>query len=388
LKFEHEKIVMKHYNVYRPFGAFRLLLAALVVCQHYLADLAPEPLAGASLPYAFGSIAVMVFFALSGFVISEAADQVYEGRPLAFLANRVLRIAPHFLLAVIVSMVLCGVFDVMGTLRITRHETFAPEIALTLKNISLNLLGFLPGADRFISFNFLVPAWAIRVEMTFYGLFALAMCLSLMGSRLGTARSVFSTGLGIAALVAPVAILATFGKAPPMFQYAPYFVYGCALYLVSAKSSRKAVIVMGASLIGVVWQFQSLPVRSAALGFDRAVTAEGLALAALMALMTLLAFSRFPKVERLDRFFGNLTFPLYMTHINAMIFVLSTTVGYSYAGLAAGLSLAVALTFLSRALVDPAVDRLRDAVRGRSLDRPAIPARVFVAHGPKADLAS
>jgi peptidoglycan/LPS O-acetylase OafA/YrhL len=77
---------------YRYFGSFRLLLAMLVMEQHFVADLAPAPLAIALAPYAFGNVAVLVFFALSGFVITEAVDSIYRGRPGAFLTNRLLRI--------------------------------------------------------------------------------------------------------------------------------------------------------------------------------------------------------------------------------------------------------------------------------------------------------
>jgi hypothetical protein len=64
---------------YRYFGGFRLVLAALVMIQHFAADLAPAPLAAALAPYAVGSMAVLAFFALSGFV-SEFPLVVVAGR--------------------------------------------------------------------------------------------------------------------------------------------------------------------------------------------------------------------------------------------------------------------------------------------------------------------
>src|ERR1700712_3911845 len=84
---------------YRYFGTFRLVLATLVMTQHFAADLAPEPLAVAMAPYTVGNVAVLVFFALSGFVITEAVDSVYRRRPGPFLTHRLLRIVPHFLVA-------------------------------------------------------------------------------------------------------------------------------------------------------------------------------------------------------------------------------------------------------------------------------------------------
>src|SRR5947209_2601884 len=99
---------------YRYFGGLRLVLAALVMLQHFAADLAPVPLARAVAPYAVGSMAVLAFFALSGFVITEAVDRVYRDRPGAFLANRLLRIGPHFVLAVALSILAHEFFRFTG----------------------------------------------------------------------------------------------------------------------------------------------------------------------------------------------------------------------------------------------------------------------------------
>ena len=68
---------------YRPFGAFRLLLAGLVVFQHFTANAAPAWWHDRFIGLSPGSAAVLVFFAMSGFVIGEAADRIYHARPEA-----------------------------------------------------------------------------------------------------------------------------------------------------------------------------------------------------------------------------------------------------------------------------------------------------------------
>src|SRR4051812_15055840 len=124
---------------YRYFGAFRLLLAGLVMFQHFAADLAPEDFARLCMPYDVGNTAVLVFFALSGFVIIEAADQVYGGKPLAFMANRLLRIMPHFILAVALSMLLHYVFAVTEGERLWRSQPgFLFDVVFAPANILLN----------------------------------------------------------------------------------------------------------------------------------------------------------------------------------------------------------------------------------------------------------
>ena len=109
-----ERVTEATPYAYRHFGSFRLLLASLVMFHHYSQDLAPEPFPRRSIPFQLGSIAVLAFFALSGFVITEAVDRVYSGKPIAFISNRVLRIVPHFVLAVAVSVLLHKLFVVEG----------------------------------------------------------------------------------------------------------------------------------------------------------------------------------------------------------------------------------------------------------------------------------
>ena len=363
-------LAMQAILTYRPFGGFRLLLATLVVLQHYFANLAPEPFATASSPFAAGTIAVTIFFALSGFVISEAADQVYRDRPAAFFANRLLRILPHFLLAVAASMLICFVFNSLGTLRIERQAAWSPEVGFAWRNVSFNFLSFMPVADRFISYDFLSLGWAIRTEMAFYAAFALAMASSSWARRRGFASvSFFRVATGLATAGMALAVLATIGRAPPMFQFAPYFVYGGALYVFVARRNRFSLAVAAVALAGMAFQLWRLPIHNIAGNFDRSSPFDSAAFVVLLGLMTALAFLELPRFRRIDRFFGDLTYPLYMSHVNVMIFVLSVTTGYSSAALLIGLALNLVVTPSARALLDPAVDRLRDAVRGTRLSR-------------------
>ncbi len=99
---------------------------------------------------------MLVFFALSGFMIYEAAGSVYAGNPGPFLVNRLLRIAPQFLAALLISIALYAVFGWAGVLQVARDcARPGAGAALTAKNIALNLFGFLPFGDRAVSYNFL-----------------------------------------------------------------------------------------------------------------------------------------------------------------------------------------------------------------------------------------
>ena len=66
---------------YREFGIFRLLLAICVLVQHAIVNAAPAGRLRAVLaPCEIGSMAVLVFFCLSGFVITEAASSSLCGQ--------------------------------------------------------------------------------------------------------------------------------------------------------------------------------------------------------------------------------------------------------------------------------------------------------------------
>lgn len=129
---------------YRPFGGFRLFLAFLVVLQHFVANAGPlGPLYDHVIPYEVGNIAVLVFFCLSGFVITEAATLIYSERPFAYLFNRFLRIVPHFLVALVIAAVIHAAFHRYGTLRISdrEHPDLLTLHAFDLSNILGNILG-------------------------------------------------------------------------------------------------------------------------------------------------------------------------------------------------------------------------------------------------------
>lgn len=352
---------MNPFATYRPFGLFRLLLALLVVAQHVLANVAPEPLVTATLPYEVGTIAVAVFFALSGFVICEGADVVYRDRPLAFMSNRLLRILPHFVLSVTTAMLLYALFDRLGTLRLSRDEVWPGETAFAAQNIAANLFGFLPVVRRFMTFSFMTVAWAISLEITFYIMVMVALGLSrAVSGRLSFAASLALLGCA----VVPLFGLALAGRAPVMFLYAPHFAFGCALYFVVSTGRQTSLWVCIASMAGMVMAFTAQPPLHEGLGFARATGAQFVLLAVLIGLMTVLAFRTAGSAERFDRWAGDLTYPLYLWHLNVMVIALSVTTGYSLAGLAGTVIASLVVAWVMRCLVDPLVERARDAVRG------------------------
>lgn len=196
-------------------------MAFLVVLQHFIANAGPlGPIYDYFLPYGTGSLAVLVFFCLSGFVIAEAATQVYPGKPAACLANRFLRIVPHHIVALATAVAILAAFKTWGTLHSPElgHLDLAGPHAFDWSNTAANVPGSMPGVNWFLSFDFVDVIWAVRVEMVFY--FAVFLVL-LVPNR------------GWLPALVPYA-LATLGLATALvarqFGYGSFFLFGALLY--------------------------------------------------------------------------------------------------------------------------------------------------------------
>jgi peptidoglycan/LPS O-acetylase OafA/YrhL len=368
-----------HYSAdnvyqYRYFGGFRLLLAVLVMAQHFGADLAPAPLAAALAPYACGGMAVLVFFALSGFVITEAVDSVYRDRPGSFLTNRLLRIVPHFLLAVVLAMLAHEYFRLGGGVRLWRSQPSFPDDAFMPSNVLLNFLAIVPMANRFIDYDFLSITWAVRVEVAFY--LTMFGCIAI-GRRLPSSRGFAVMTIALLVLLLPFSWLIVHGHGPEMLAFTPYFAFGGALYF-ATRRSRAGWLTMLVSIPVMLWQFIEDQARIVPIqGIPLSATGNLIILIVLLSAMTALAFTPISRGRHIDRMLGDLTYPLYLYHEVVLIVILTVTDKYSYSILAVGFMLSFVTAAVLMVLLDPVVTLYRDRVRGKALR----PAQVSVAKG-------
>ncbi|MBN8874810.1 MAG: acyltransferase [Rhodospirillales bacterium] len=353
---------------YRHFGAFRLLLAVLVMLQHFCADLAPEPLMRLVAPYGIGDIAVLIFFALSGFVITEAVDCAYRDRPGAFMTNRLLRIVPHFLIAVLASILAHALFLQLDGVRLWRSQPGVPEGAFALGNVLMNLVGIAPLADRWITYNFLDITWAVRVEMAFY--LAIAVAIG-VGGRLRGPRGFAWVGAAILVALVPAFGRAVGGSGPGMFAFTPYFAFGAGLYF-ATRGARLGWLTAALSLVGICVHFVS---RSPGVsGVPPSLAGQGVIFIALLATMCVLAFVTIRAGRRTDQFLGSITYPLYLYHETVFVVAATLTVGYSYGVFMLAIAASLLVAWAARMTIDPLVDRQRDRIRGGALSGVTAPA--------------
>jgi peptidoglycan/LPS O-acetylase OafA/YrhL len=347
---------------YRWLGCFRLLLAMLVMCQHYFADLGPQPLADLTHPWAMGSVAVLMFFVVSGFVITEAIDSVYLRRGArAFITNRLLRILPHFVIAVTLCIIAHAVFRLAGGVRLWRSQPDFPLDAFSPANILMNYVSVVPLTDRAISYNFLDIAWALRVEMAFYIIMAIGAGLT---NRLRLPFAGVSAVLAAALL--PLFALTLAQRGIAMMTYLPYFAAGVALYYsVSGRRVADLIVIFSVALMFVQCVFVS-PTRIADVAPSLDFTV--LLLAILFIIFgLLLRYGNRIGGRRLDRWLGDVTYPLYLYHPFILILVLTFTTGYSYAVMIGCMAASLALSALLAAIIDPIVARYRNHVRGLAI---------------------
>lgn len=131
----------------------RGLCASYVFATH--AALAVIGLSGlAAIPFRFGQEAVMIFFVMSGFVIM-AATEAEKPTFQTYLKKRWLRIYPIFGLALIVTIIASGRFDLWqaaGNLLMLQDSSFKPGV----------IVHTFEGND---------PLWSLSYEWWFYILF-------------------------------------------------------------------------------------------------------------------------------------------------------------------------------------------------------------------------
>lgn len=221
----------KHAN---NFGFIRLLLASLVVLQHALylvdGDLHREPLFRLSHVIGLGSLAVVGFFVLSGFLISKSWDRNPGLRP--YLLSRGLRIYPGFLVAACATIFL---FGRLGTSDPTYFAQLRP-LQLIKCLVTLQIPGRLPAYQDLAVPGVLNGAfWTIPVEFLCY------LAVPILGwFRVPTRRWLWPCLLVtllvvpepfLSRLIQPAIIPSLRELAPDFIKLLPPFLVGMCFYL-------------------------------------------------------------------------------------------------------------------------------------------------------------
>jgi peptidoglycan/LPS O-acetylase OafA/YrhL len=348
---------------YRLFGSYRLLLAVLVPVSH-----GGFGLIGFIGLLGLGNGGVFLFFVVSGFVISEALDLFYRNSIGKFVLNRCLKIFPGYWAATIITYI---AFAAVGTDRLpTGFVIQLPtDPWAILVNVTM-VLGYLKQGNNL---TILSLTWAVVVEIMFYGLAAFSFFIAAK-----TRRPAMTLGIAaIGALCIYVFVWSTNTQARffGAFQFAPYFVFGSALYFFTKKKGVWKLVLMVTSFLLSVHAFYAystnLPVAGETWFSEyglrwNVIFSMGVYILGAGLFVRLIKAHTTPKKEQIDKRFGDITYAVYLVHTPFIMLAAY----FSLTGLT-GMLFTVTTVFGAAIAINLYVERpfmgLRDRFRGRRL---------------------
>lgn len=311
--------------------------AALSVLAFHIGQWMPAP-------KAIGSAGVDLFFVISGFVLWLAVSR-RDPSPLTFLRDRAIRILPLYWLAtaVVIGLVLIDPANL-------------PTIKLTWSHLAASF-SLIPHNDpNGDPFPVLPVGWSLTYEAVFYALVAVSLTMP-KARRL----SGLTIGLILVWLLGYVVYpLGPLFANPLMLEFLAGVLIG-QLYLGRRLPSAAISLVLG--LVGIsMFVLQAGAVRDP--GYWRALAWGGPSALIVLGAVGLEAGRRWRDLPWLSRL-GDASYSLYLWHWPIVWLVgrwLAPNHGWVFAGVAAGLSLVVAL--VSYAFVEkPALIALRRRTR-------------------------
>ena len=181
----------------------RAIAALLVVWHHALGQIdIPNGMFNES----FGIGGVDIFFVISGYIMAKVVSSE-NVRPLDFLINRFIRIAPMYWLT---------------TLSLVTAHHFRPDLfkqtATNLATIAQSLL-FIPHfslshTDKI--WPILVPGWTLNYEMFFYVVFAISLAFR---QRTLVITAIFISAVVLGQLNPPTSAIGIFYSSPIVFEF-------------------------------------------------------------------------------------------------------------------------------------------------------------------------
>jgi peptidoglycan/LPS O-acetylase OafA/YrhL len=348
------------------FGTYRYMLAMLAIFSHF------HPILSGRLNWT-GMYALFAFYVLSGYLMTRVLHETYgfTARGVGhYLWNRALRIYPTYWMAAIVSLLV--VWAAPATVAL---YTKVLDIPVTAPGIAQNVLIFSLNAWRVP--RLVTPAWSLHVEMCFYVLMALGLSRSLRMAVLWFAASAAYTAYLVHSDVEFALRYSTVlaGSLP--------FSVGALAYFASRRFRFAPHWAPAAVLAFLAMDFCGRWVVSDVMtdGFYIGLALNALAV---ICLAQVKARSLAPRLVKMDRLLGDLTYPMFLLHLP--VAYVWTAVLHAQSRPSDGLMMLIALPTLNLVawgavrLVDRQIEPSRASVRatvlvGQSVSGPAAMAR-------------
>lgn len=295
-------------------GFLRLLLAFCVLSSH----------SQESTLYFFPPAqAVVLFFIISGFYMALILDGKYTSK-IYFYISRALRIYPLYWIMLLLTVTL-GIMKVwlhigsddnaiLHYIKYSNHLTSSEAITESINFIVRNLT-LIINKDYFNQMDNISPgylilyqAWTLQVELLFY--LVVPFILYLKKNLLIFVIFYFVIFYGI---IQPFSIIPQATLTSKFLTCLPYFLIGLCSYqyiykkISHSKPSHKNAIILSVFIIYIA-AYQILPGKLVDQDFLRSIFYIIFALALPYIFIC-------TKKNRIDRFLGELSYPLYITHI-------------------------------------------------------------------------
>lgn len=330
-------------NPYRLLGTYRALLALLVLISHtnmWLPDWVG--------PLALGNVGVLSFFVLSGFVIAEACDVFYPGKPQRFLLNRFLRIYPTY-------WVTCGIAIAIYVW--IPHPEFNANTGAIFANLTIILAERLPSNEL----RLLSLIWAVGIELRFYVLAALVDYADRFLNRQGILKpGTFMFLAGLTFLVLYFFAWTTGFNRFSVMKFAPFFVLGFAYYRLLRYRSKGSQLLVLFALLAAAHSY--IEYNSA--GANTLVASSTLIFAIGLVLFGGLAcVTKVPKIiEKIDKRLGDLTYSIYLVHW-PIVYAVTESDLLGYEAFATTVICTILISLLIFMVVERPLFVLRDSIR-------------------------
>jgi peptidoglycan/LPS O-acetylase OafA/YrhL len=354
-------------NNYRFFGCLRFLLAVLVIVSHTHV-LGSHSFSKVVASYGLGNISVMVFFVLSGFIIAEANETFYKNKTVRFLINRGLRIYPPYYAALTLSILIhVWAYHHIG-LRFYDYESIPPGL-FSAPNLIYNYAHVIPlrgiyaplwGAK--LDYLFVRYIWAVVVELHFYLIAGLLFYLSAKMSK----RHIFGVSFAVFSLMYVVSFYSQFPY-DGLIKFFPYFSFGmCSYYTVTAGTIKPGrIFCLTISLVFMIHHFIGY------VSIDKYTPVMTTTL--MMVFLSILVFPLYSfrgskTYILLDKFFGDLSYPIYLNHyVISILFLVLFYQSHNMLIFVLCLLSCILFSFFVSLLTEPLTKKLRDRIRGERL---------------------
>lgn len=292
-------------------GLFRVLLALSVVMSHFIKWDAPFYRGFG------GTTSVEIFFLVSGFYIALILDQSYKSKKL-FYINRILRLYPIYLIVcfvvLVVSLFRTGVaenlFDysplVLSVSTFSNLTLIGTDwlMFFDTANGGIHFTSSIMSGDRMRDLLWVPPAWSLGVEITFYA-FAPLLC------KLRSRVLALSIGLIFFLKIIFYHSSLNFSENPFDVRFfpfeLPFFLLGIILYRLKRDSKSDFKIPLRYLYPSLILSFVAFDFIRQELNLSRTIS-----VAILMAIASIIVL--FGENSEFDRKFGELSFPIYISH--------------------------------------------------------------------------